>query len=377
MSGRKNKYIVFGIEHYNSLGIIRSLGEEGITPDFIAIEGKANVASSSKYVGEIIKVRDYIEGCQLLLDRYGNNINKDKPIVIACDDEQVQYMDQHYEQYKDKFIFFNAGKNGRITEYMNKFRILELAKEKGLNTLPTRVVEKGYIPEDLCYPIITKSISPTVGGWKSDVFICEKSEELKNAYMKIQSPQVVLQAYIDKKNEMSLEGFSIDHGRQIFIAIAITHKYNIKGYYSPYSNINNFNNQEVYSALQKMMEHIEYEGIFEADFLINKDGKLYFSEINFRNTAWNYAATCAGMNLQTIWVDSMLKGKIDDNIYNDIGDGFTAMTEPIDYQKRVVEQGYSIEKWLEDFKNAKCKYYYNENDLVPFFVMLENNQKLR
>ena len=53
------------------------------------------------------------------------------------------------------------------------------------------------------------------------------------------------------------------------------------------------------------------------------------------------------------------------------------MVEPIDYQKRVVERGYSLENWLKDFKNADCKYYYNEKDPAPFFVMLENNQILR
>ena len=29
------------------------------------------------------------------------------------------------DEIKDKFIFFNANKNGRISEFMNKYRILE------------------------------------------------------------------------------------------------------------------------------------------------------------------------------------------------------------------------------------------------------------
>ena len=56
---------------------------------------------------------------------------------------------------------------------------------------------------------------------------------------------------------------------------------------------------------------------------------------------------------------------------------FTAMVEPIDYQKRVVERGYSLEKWYADYKDAKCKYYFADHDLKPFFVMLENNTNLR
>lgn len=369
--------IVFGEEHYNTLGIVRSLGEEGINPIFIAILGKANIASSSRYVLKCHKVKDYLEGCQLLLNVYGDYSPDNLPIVITSDDEQVQYMDEHYELFAGRFIFFNAGETGRITRYMNKYKILELASENGFKTLLTEVVKRGELPQKVPYPIITKAISPNVGGWKSDVFICENQKELEEAYKKIQSPTVLLQQYLEKKNELSLEGFSIEHGKQIFIAISISHKYNIKGYYSPYSDIDNFKDKELYELVKNLFKKIRYEGIFEIDFLVGQDDSLYFSEINFRNSAWNYAATCAGMNMQTLWAESMINGKIPQNAYHELDEKFTAMTEPIDYQKRVVERGYSLEEWCKDFKNAKCKYYYNEKDLQPFFVMLENNKILR
>ena len=369
--------IVFGIEHYNPLGIIRSLGEQGIRPVFIAIPGRADVASASKYVAKCHRVKDYVEGCQLLLEEYGDYPADNLPIVITSDDEQVGYMDEHYDDFAGKFIFFNAGKNGGITEYMDKFNILELAKKNGLNTLEAVSVKRGEIPENVPYPVITKSIAPNIGGWKADVFICENEEELKTAYEKIQSPTVLVQHYIDKKNELVLEGFSADKGRQTFIAIASLYKYNIKGYYSPYHSVDNFKDQFLYDALSKMLEQIGFEGIFEIEFLVDKDDTLYFSEINFRNSTWSYAATCAGMNLPVLWAESMLSGKIPEDAYQEIPESFNAMVEPIDYQKTVIERNYSIEEWYEDFKNAKCKYYFNEKDLKPFFVMLENNNNLR
>ena len=155
------------------------------------------------------------------------------------------------------------------------------------------------------------------------------------------------------------------------------YKYNIKGYYSPYHSVDNFKDQFLYDALSKMLEQIGFEGIFEIEFLVDKDDTLYFSEINFRNSTWSYAATCAGMNLPVLWAESMLSGKIPEDAYQEIPESFNAMVEPIDYQKRVIERNYSIEEWYEDFKNAKCKYYFNEKDLKPFFVMLENNNNLR
>ena len=89
---------------------------------------------------------------------------------------------------------------------MNKDTILKLAQKHGLNTLKTHYVERGVIPEDLEYPVITKSMSPVAGGWKSDVHICYDREELEKAYESIKSSKVLLQKYIDKKNEYTLEG---------------------------------------------------------------------------------------------------------------------------------------------------------------------------
>lgn len=374
---KNRKFIVFGIDHYNPLGVLRSLGENGIYADFICIPGRAPVASSSKYIAKLHMVKDYIEGCHLLLDEYGNYSDANLPIVITTDDEQVGYMDEHYDEYQGKFIFFNAGRNGRITEFMDKYNILGLAKKNGLKTLEAKAVKRGVLPEDIEYPVITKSIAPNIGGWKSDVHICENEKELLEAFEKIESPTVLVQHYIDKKNEMCLDGFSAGKGKINFIAIESTYMYNIKGYYSPYHDVKNFVDEAIKEALDSMIAQIGFEGIYSIEFMIDSDGTPYFSEINFRNSTWSYASTIAGMNLSLLWAETMLTGKIPEDAYKDISVPFTAMVEPIDYQKRVIERNYSLDKWYKDFNDAKCKYYFNEQDLKPFFVMLEMNNTLR
>jgi D-aspartate ligase len=362
-------YIVIGIEHYNPLGIIRSLGESGIRPVFIAIPGRVPVASCSKYVAKLHTVNDFREGCKLLLHEYGNYSDDNLPIVITSEDEILGYMDENYDDYAGKFIFFNAGKAGQITKYMNKYTILEFAKEHGLKVLESKAVPRGVIPDDIPYPVITKSIASNVGGWKADVFICQNEEELKRAYEKIQSPTVLVQHYLDKKNELAIEGYTVDCGRQIFLSTAHNWVYNIAGYYSPYHYAKNFTDEKLIEIFRQMFSEIGFEGIFEIEFLIDKDDTLYFSEINFRVSAWIYASTCVG--------NSMLTGKIPEDAYKVIPKGFTSMCEPIDYQKRVIERGYPREKWYQDFMNANCKYYFNKDDLMPFFIMLENNERLR
>lgn len=370
---RDHQFIVFGNEHYNPLGAIRSLGEEGIPSVFVSLKGRWSIAEKSKYLTAVYHVDSFDEGMEKIVKLYGDADADKLPFIITCDDKTMQYLDERYEQYKDRFIIFNAGVNGRITKYMDKFEILKIAEKHGLKILRTEIVDRGIVPENLEYPVITKSISPTVGGWKKDVFICNSENELKSAFEKISSPQVLIQKYIDKKNEYCLDGYGINGGRDNYITIESTYNYLIPGYYSPYMTVKNFYNPEMERGINNMMADIGYEGIWCIEFLIDQDDTYYFTEVNFRNSGWSYASTIAGMNMLINWSQAYLDGKIDvEKAYSKVPDGFTAMVEPIDYQKRVVERNVEFAKWLRDFKEMGCGFYYSKDDPEPFDEMIRN-----
>lgn len=259
---------------------------------------------------------------------------------------------------------------------MNKSNILALARQHGLKVLETRVCKRGEIPDDMEYPVITKSISPNIGGWKSDVHICRNREELQKAYEKIEAATVLIQKYIKKKNEYCMEGFSVAQGKDSFIAIVATYNYLLPDYYSPYMTIHNMDNKDLITSLSAMMKDIGFEGIFEIEFLIDQDGTYYFSEINFRNSTWSYAANKAGMPLPVLWAECMLEGFIPSKVYKKVPDGFNAMVEPIDYAKRVKTGKIDAVQWLIDFKQAQCGYYYSFDDIAPFKLMMQNLDRL-
>ena len=363
--------IVFALEHYNPLGLIRSLGENGINPIYFSIKRRYEVATYSKYISKLYRANSIEEGYQLLLKEYGNFDYEHRPIILFSDDKSIGYFDLHYEDIKDKFICYNAIKQGRINEFMDKKKILDLAKKYGFNVLDSYVVNKGEIPDGLVYPIITKDISPNSGSWKSDVFICDNEEELKKAYETITSPKVLIQRFVNKKNEYALEGFCINHGKDIMIVTALTWKYLIEGYYSPYHDVMPFNDKDMENKLQKMFEEIGFEGIFEVEFLIDQDGTYYFLETNFRASAWNHTGSIAGMPLSYLWVKSTIDGKIDKNAKKDFKP-FTDMSEVIDFGKRVDSGKISLAQWLLEFKQAKGTYIYDEYDPEPFKVLFEH-----
>ena len=370
MNINNHLFIVFSKEHYNSLGVIRILGKNRIKPVFIAIKAKGPASRLSKYIETVHFVQSKEEGLSLLLEKYGNL--EQKPFLITSDDETQQMLDENYSLINKYFYFFNAGKDGRITEFMDKENVLEMAKKHGIDVPKTVTVTNGDIPEGLTYPVITKSISPNVGGWKSDVHICNSEEDLREAYKNISSPKVLIQEFIDKDNELCVEGISINHGEAIYTPMAIKYNYLIQGYYSPYMTAYPFSDYVLIDKIQAVMQDIGFEGLFDVEFIIDKNGKCYFTEINFRNSIWNYIGVADDIPFPIIWADGILEGKFDEKLKKTISREYVAMVEPIDYGIRVKNGNTSLSTWLNDFKNADVLFYHDKDDLKPFEEMISN-----
>ena len=364
-------YIVFGFEHYNPLGIVRSLGEEGIYPVGVVVKNKKRVTSSSKYFSELYIVENIEEGYQLIINNYGNEYKKGKiPFILTSDDTMTSFLDNKYDEIKDRFIFYNAGEQGRITKYMNKGILSSLAEKNGLKIPKTYSVKRGEIPDNLQYPVITKAKDSIQHCWKDNVFICNSKSELLEAYSKISHEEILLQEYIKKKNELCIDGLSINRGNDVFLAMGSTYNYLLPQSYSFTFTLHNCEDKLIQKAVEGIMKEIGFEGIFTIEFLVGEDDSLSFIEINFRHSAWGYAATCLDMNLLTNWAYGMLEKEYPKDIYKIIPDNYVAMVELPDFKNRVIKNHMNPLKWFNEMKKCQCLYYYNKNDPKPFWTAL-------
>lgn len=369
METRTRHHIVLCRNHYNPLGIIRSLGENGCIPDIILIQGGKRLIEKSRYAKNVMPVLSEDEALGALFSAL--DASEERPFVYTCDDKMESRLDNSFDSLNNRAFFFNAGERGRINRFMNKNEINQAARACDLNVLRTWVVRKGEIPCDIEYPVITKSISPLSGGWKDDVFVCANDDDLENAFKNIKSPEVLLQRYLKKKNELCLEGFSVNSGKDVFISIASIYNYLLPSSYSPYMTVSNFCNRDLGKKLANLIRLIRYEGIFEIEFLVDDCGQEWFCEVNFRNSTWSYASTCAGMPLPLLWAESMASGKINhEAIYRSVRNGFTAMVEPTDFKQRVMQRKTSIAQWLGDYLRADCKFYTGKKDPFPLAGIL-------
>lgn len=222
---QKHKHIVLGFEHYNTLGVIRSLGEKGLFPVVIlhktGIKVEPCLVPNSRYISKIHIVEGVEEGYRILFDKYSKDDYK--PFLYSCDDYVEMFLDSHFEELKNKFFFFDGGCAGIITKYMDKDAISQLAVECGCKVPKTEIVRRGVLPKTLKYPVITKAKISAIGGWKNDVRICQSAEELEEAYKTIKSENLLIEEFIDKKNELCLDGFCINHGNDICIPFQTTY----------------------------------------------------------------------------------------------------------------------------------------------------------
>lgn len=364
------EYIVLAKkDHYNHLGIVRTLGEAGISPILVTVKSPPKLAALSKYVKKVYYVDTPEDGVKFILSHYAVS-KTEKSFILTGDDVSVSLLDKYYDELKDFFYFFNAGEAGRINYYLNKDVQCALASKHGFNIPKTWRVSTGEIPQDIEYPVITKAINSFGEEWKNIVFICHDEKELEDAYSKIKSRQILLQRYIRKTDEQSYDGISVNRGKDIFFIIQNNEVYHIPDKYAPYWKNKNVDDKGFIDRASKMIEEIGFEGIFEFEFMIGEDGKMYFLEINLRNTVNGWSTTVASMPAVTLWCNAILDGKIPVGCLKPIPEAFTTMAECFDYDVRVKTGMVSKKVWRKQYKEANAKLYRGRNDFIPFLSFM-------
>ena len=362
----EHRHIVLCEDHYNPLGIIRSLGEEGIKPTVLLCTEHPHMLQYSKYIGELYHFKSIEEGFEYMQVHYGKE--KKKPFIYNGSDDITLLLDKHYEELKDHFYFTNG--QGKLAKYLLKYDSCLLAEECGIKVPKEELLKVGVLPTTLKYPVITKAATSAAGGaWKDQSFICENEEALKKAYTKIKTDNILVQEYIRKKNELCIDGISINGGDQVFMPYGCSYHNIQEGCYSNYMYFYPFLDQTLTEKIKKVIQGSNFTGIFCIEFLIGQDDELYFLETNYRNSGWSYAFTFGGFNLPFRWAVSTLEKKLYLEDFN-YKESFNVMQEMADFKDRVVGRRVSPFKWFKEFRNCDCTFFYNKLDTKPFWKVL-------
>lgn len=362
----KHKYVIFGGDGINAIGVVRSLGEAGIKPYVIRLHPTEHIppVETSKYVVKAWLAKTPQEVLDILMENFSDE--KEKPILFFTDELHTEVFDAHYDELKDKFISYNAGRSGGLIQLLSKAYQCELARECGIKVPEFEVVEKGVMPTKLNYPVITKTLTSNEGRWKRDMIICDTPEKLQEAYKEIVADRLLIEEYIDSTNEVDLKGFSISGGEQIYF----THlkRWHFKEpsmghlmYFEPCKD------EELKEKIRQLIRRANYSGIFDAEFIQDKQGNIYFLEVNWRTGMYNYNHTHEGINLPYLWAKSMLDNHIDEQTIQVKQKKYTTLCELTSFGDTLRHPSHFF-AWLKEMKRADVLYYYNKHDLRPCVV---------
>lgn len=297
----KRTVIIFGANHWNTLGAIRSVGKMGIKVVLLLEPCNKSGCSLrfSKYISKVRYLQKLEEAISILQTEY--TCAKVKPVIICTSDRAISLLDKHYEELKNRFSFFNIkGVGGGINHYQNKINTFPIAEKYGISLIKTWLVAgKDNLPDNIVFPCLTKGNNSTASS-KSDMFVCHDMGELRGCMR--DGVEYLVQEYIKRDYEVCIVGFSYNQGKNVYLPAAvrkIRDEMRRQTCYVRLDDISEYPGVNV-EGIKKLIEEIGYEGIFSIE-LICKNGVYYLLELNWRNDACGYLYTAAGANYPYAW----------------------------------------------------------------------------
>lgn len=367
-----NKVIIFGDDCVNSLGLVQSLGREGVETTAVLKCRKSTIVKASKYAGEIFCINDYSEAIDVFLSKFPNETNV---LIIPSGDGPALTLEKNSNRLKNNYIFEGISKKGSLGYYMRKDNQIALATEHGFN-IPASIKIKrdDIIPDNIPLPCIIKPLISCEGD-KRDIRIFDKIEDIKNHINNnLQfTKEVLIQQFIDKDYEYDIMGCSYKNG-DVYVPLSDKMvKFNHKlAETSTVSYIEPLDSQikvEV-KKIEKLMKDIGFVGLFSVEFMHNKkDNRVYFTEINFRNDGENSFIVHGGVNLPYLHYCDMMGLPLKD--YTPIKVSKKYIWEGV-HLSGLIQGDESFTEWLKDLCGCDGFLYYFKDDRKPFFAQFIN-----
>lgn len=351
--------IVAGIDHYNALGMIRSLGETGIPVYFIVKTEGDTFVEHSKYITESFKITELTE-----IDNIIRQISTiySNTIVFPVTDEMAIFFDSKMNGIYSNVIF--PGANGKLYQFMDKSFSKKKAMDAGLLVPRGAIISmKNEKQEWMEFPCILKP-EQSIEGRKCDIEIAYNNTELEkiiSKYMELQYKNALVETYITGNEEYMIEimGERSDKGITLGPIIKKIREYPIKNGSTAYAELVEHIPGLDMNLIKKYIDSTGYVGLFDVE-LKYADGSVYFIECNFRNGAPNNVLTKYGMNIPVLWINEMLNADIEIKHHRKFKKVIVEQTDILNAIKGAINPFI----WIGQFCSAK-KVFWDMKDMQP------------
>lgn len=366
------KVIVLGSDHYNTIGVVQSLGREGLYV-IVVINNKGNdtLIARSRYVRELYQAENYNEGIDLIVNKLVDNA---PTVIIPCGDEAALLLEKNKDRLKNSFVFQHVCKEHSLYQLMDKNNQTKFAIN---NKIPVPasydICSASTLPQDVPYPCIIKPLLSCEGD-KKDICLAFSKDELQiKAFEMLQhTPRVIVQQFIqDKNQELNILGCSFTNGDCILplcIEKLRVHPIGTGSVSLGMVRPLNEGELELKDKIVSMVQEMGYVGLFSFEFIIEKGtGKSYFIEMNLRNDALNTFLVKVGINLPYLHYQDLMGESLKE--YKVTQKNLKMICEPI-HMASLHHKSISVIEWMKDIFTADYFMLYDSNDKKIFYSQL-------
>ena len=111
--------VIIAEDHYNALGVIRSIGKIGIPIYLIIFKNRNYKIINSKYINEYIEVQKNDDEILSAIYSYKNNMKK---YIFPLSDYSADVIDRNWNKFDENY-FVVPHAYGKIYLYQNKYYI--------------------------------------------------------------------------------------------------------------------------------------------------------------------------------------------------------------------------------------------------------------
>lgn len=329
--GPAAQVVVVGRGYANILNMVRSFGQAGFSVDVLRVfKNPASTKrpllsmkpeAASKYVrryAQCVAPQGSLVA-QALLDLAQPAAKK---LLVPVDDYVALAIDQAREALSPHFLLPGVGEDPAhpLDFYMRKDVQKTMAQAAGLDVVPGRVVDAAdWRPEDASAVRFPCFVKPNVSALSSKAKIarCDTPEQLAAAlarYARDGEEEALVEDCVDVVEELSVIGvcmggvsYSPAFVRSLVGGKGQRRGVMLTGEVLPASMLGG-----IAPACDRLVQATGFEGVFDIDLLVARDGSVYFAELNFRPGASTYALVAAGANLPGAFARFALSGARDD-----------------------------------------------------------------
>ena len=364
----KPKIIIWGVDDYNTLALIRQVGQE-FNNVFFLIIGKAHYAAYSKYCSEFLETSDIDAGYKELINMSSDESGK--AIIITNGDDVITFIGNHINDLSDKYIIPGCRRQGDTAYYIDKYNMTKLAKECGITVPESFFVTKTTSIDNINFPCFIKPSHQKVGHYNEFKFkYCATKQDLADTLKYVRPDSVfIVQQFIRREKDLLVYGCRMPNGETVIAGGLETDRFAI-GQGSSHGIVSAHVHPTIdCDKLKKFLDKVDYVGLFSFEYGL-MDNKAYFFEVNLRNDGTSHFFYNAGANIPCAYALASA-GLPYDDISKKVQKECNYMDEIFDISNVLIGK-ISLSKWKKQRSEVTAFKFYNPDDIVPYNIAKKN-----